>query len=128
MEEACESASARQVTRRFEPAVRAIDLRCLERWAVARRKPALPQMGVDEVYLGKKQTFITVVRNLESREPLWFGAERRKRFGIIGVGGKRLLVNAFCRDVLLLALIDLRLLEQVRCPLLLRQAGRGYDC
>ena len=99
VEEACESASARQVTRRFEPAVRAIDLRCLERWAVARRKPALPQMGVDEVYLGKKQTFITVVSNLESREPLWFGAERKKRFGIIGVGGKRLLVNAFCRDV-----------------------------
>ena len=131
VEEACESASARQVTRRFEPAastVRASDLRYLERWAVARRKPALPQMGVDEVYPGKKQTFITVVSNLESREPLWFGAERRKRFGIIGVGGKHLLVNAFCRDVLLLALIDLRLLEQVRCPLLLRQAGRGYDC
>ena len=79
--EACESASARQVARRFELAgstVRAIDLRYLERWAAARRKPALRQMGVDEIYLGKKQKFVTVVSNLESREPLWFGEERKK--------------------------------------------------
>jgi len=58
--------------------VRAIDLRYLERWAGARRKPALRQMGVDEIYLGKKQKFVTVVSNLERREPLWFGAERKK--------------------------------------------------
>lgn len=79
--EACESASARQVARRFELAastVRAIDLRYLERWAQSRRKPALRQMGVDEIYLGKKQKFVTVVSNLESREPLWFGAERKQ--------------------------------------------------
>jgi len=79
--EACESASARQVARRFELAastVRAIDLRYLERWARGRRKPALRQMGVDEIYLGKKQRFVTVVSNLESQEPLWFGGERRQ--------------------------------------------------
>jgi transposase len=79
--EACESASARQVARRFNlPAstVRAIDLRYLERWAAARRKPALRQMGIDELYLGKKQKFVTVVSNLESQEPLWFGEERKK--------------------------------------------------
>jgi transposase len=79
--EACESASARQVARRFELAastVRAIDLRYLERWAGSRRKPVLRQMGVDEIYLGKKQKFVTVVSNLESREPLWFGGERKK--------------------------------------------------
>jgi transposase len=79
--EACESASARQVARRFELAastVRAIDLRYLERWARSRRKPALRQMGVDEIYLGKKQKFVTVVSNLETREPLWFGAERKQ--------------------------------------------------
>src|SRR5438552_18580633 len=35
-------------------------------------------MGVDEIYLGKKQKFVTVVSNLESREPLWFGGERKK--------------------------------------------------
>ena len=79
--EACESASARQVARRFHlPAstVRAIDLRYLERWAAARRKPALRQMGIDELYLGKKQRFVTVVSNLETQEPLWFGGGRKK--------------------------------------------------
>lgn len=79
--EACESASARQVARRFKlPAstVRAIDLRYLERWAAERRRPALRQMGVDELYLGKQQKFVTVVSNLESGEPLWLGGERKK--------------------------------------------------
>jgi transposase len=79
---ACESASARQVARRFSvPAstVRAIDLRYLERWAAARRMPVLRQMGVDEIYLGKTEKFLTVVSNLDSREPLWFGRERKKQ-------------------------------------------------
>ena len=79
--QACESAAARQVARRFglaESTVRAIDLRCLERWAARRRKPALRQMGVDEIYLGKKQKFVTVVCNLDTGEPLWFGRERKK--------------------------------------------------
>jgi transposase len=79
--QACESAAARQVAHRFDlPAstVRAIDLRYLERWAAARRKPALTQMGVDEIYLGKKQKFITVVSNLDTGEPVWFGRERKK--------------------------------------------------
>ena len=55
--------------------VPAIDLRCLKRWAAGRRKPALRQMGVGEIYLGKKQKFLTVVSNLESGEPLWLGQE-----------------------------------------------------
>jgi len=79
--QACESASARQVARRFampESTVRVIDLRYLERWAANRRKPALRRMGVDEIYLGKKQKFLTVVCNLETSEPLWFGRERKK--------------------------------------------------
>lgn len=79
--QACESASARQVARRFglaQSTVRAIDLRYLERWAAGRRKPALRQMGVDEIHLGKKQKFLTVVCNLETAEPLWFGRERTK--------------------------------------------------
>lgn len=78
---ACEGAAARQVARRLglaESTVRAIDLRYLERWDVARRKPVLKQMGVDEIYLGKKQKFLTVVSNLETAEPLWFGAERKQ--------------------------------------------------
>jgi transposase len=78
---ACEMASARQVGRQFGlPAstVRAIDLRYLERWSGSRRKPALRQMGVDEIYLGKKEKFLSVVCNLETGEPLWFGRERKK--------------------------------------------------
>ena len=78
---ACEGAAARQVARQFglaESTVRAIDLRYLERWVARRRKPALRQMGVDEIYLGKKQKFLTVVCNLETAEPLWFGRERKK--------------------------------------------------
>jgi len=78
---ACESAAARQVARQFGLAastVRAIDLRYLERWAKQRRKPVLRQIGVDEIYLGKKQKFVTVVSNLETGEPIWFGAGRKE--------------------------------------------------
>jgi transposase len=78
---ACESAAVRRVARQFGLAastVRAIDLRYLKRWATGRRKPALRQMGVDEIHLGKKQKFLTVVSNLETGEPLWFGRERKK--------------------------------------------------
>ena len=79
--EACESAPVRRVARRLGLAastVRAIDLRYLTRWAAGRRKPALRQMGVDEIHLGTKQKFLTVVSNLVTGEPLWFGRERKK--------------------------------------------------
>ena len=79
--QACESAAARQVARRFcmaESTVRAIDIRVLERWEARRRKPPLRQMGVDELYRGKKDKFLTVVCNLETGEPLWFGNTRKK--------------------------------------------------
>jgi transposase len=78
---ACESAAARQVARQVGLAagtVRAIDQRYLERWAKNRKKPVLRQMGVDEIYLGKTQKFLTVVSNLETGEPLWFGRDRRQ--------------------------------------------------
>ena len=57
--QACESAAARRVARQFglpESTVRAIDLRYLERWAAKRRKAPLKQMGVDEIYMGKKES------------------------------------------------------------------------
>jgi len=79
--EACEGAAARQVARRMrlaESTVRAIDLRYLERWDARRRKPPLRHMGVDEIYKGKREKFLTVVCNLETGEPLWFGRERKK--------------------------------------------------
>ena len=77
---ACESAAARQVARQFRLAastVRAIDQRYLERWARQRKKPVLRQMGIDEIYLGKTQKFLTIVSNLETGEPLWFGQDRK---------------------------------------------------
>jgi len=79
--QSCESASARQVARRLgmaESTVRAIDQRCLERWEAKRRKPPLRHMGVDELYRGKADKFLTVVCNLETGEPLWFGETRKK--------------------------------------------------
>jgi transposase len=79
---ACESAAVRRAAGQFGLAastVRAIDLRYLQRWAKGRRKPALRQMGIDEIHLGKKQKFLTVVSNLETGEPLWFGRERKKQ-------------------------------------------------
>ena len=79
--ESCESAAARRVAKQYGLAastVRSIDVRYLERWAAQRHKPALRQLGVDEIHLGKKQKFLTVASNLESGEPLWFGRERKK--------------------------------------------------
>jgi transposase len=61
-----------------ESTVRAIDLRYLERWSARRTKPAVKQLGVDKIYLGKRQKFITVVSNLETSEPLWFGQDRKQ--------------------------------------------------
>jgi transposase len=105
--QACEGASARQVSRQFrmaESTVRAIDLRYLERWSASRRQPALRQMGVDEIHLGKKQKFLTVVSNLETGEPLWFGAERKKEtldafFSEELSRGKRRRIEAACVDM-----------------------------
>ena len=77
----CESAAARQVAYRTglaESTVRAMDLRYLERWEAKRRLPPLRHLGVDELYKGKKDKFLTVVCNLETGEPLWFGRERKQ--------------------------------------------------
>jgi transposase len=104
---ACESAAVRPVARAFGLAastVRAIDLGYLKRWAAGRRKPALRQMGVDEIYLGKKQKFLTVVSNLESGEPLWFGQERKKET-LDELFGKHL--SAFQRSAIRAAGVDM---------------------
>lgn len=105
--QACESAAASQVARRFqlpETTVRAIDMRYLERWDQHRRKPALKQMGVDEIYRGKNDKFLTVVSNLETGEPLWFGKERKKEtldefFRTQLRSGQRKRIEAACVDM-----------------------------
>jgi transposase len=78
---ACESAAAAQVARRMglaESTVRGIDWRYLERCEAQRRRSVLRQIGVDELYQGKKDKFLTVVCDLETGEPLWFGRERKQ--------------------------------------------------
>jgi transposase len=105
--QACENAAARRVAQQFglaESTVRGIDLRYLERWAASRRKPALRQMGVDEIHLGKKQKFLTVVSNLDTGEPLWFGRERKKEtldefFQAELSAGQRMRITAACVDM-----------------------------
>jgi len=104
---ACESAAVRRVAKQFglsPSTVRAIDIRYLKRWAASRRKPALRQMGVDEIYLGKKQKFLTVVSNLQTGEPLWFGRERKKETLDEFLGQQ---LSAFQRRVMQAACIDM---------------------
>src|SRR5438552_301205 len=105
--QACESAAARQVARRMglgASTVRAIDLRYLERWDAKRRQATLRQMGVEEIYRGKKGKFLTVVCNLETAEPLWFGRERKKEtlddfFRSQLVSRQRKRIEAACVDM-----------------------------
>ena len=104
---ACESAAVRRVAKQFglsPSTVRAIDVRYLKRWAASRRKPALRQMGIDEIYLGKKQKFLTVVSNLQSGEPLWFGRERKKETLDEFLGQQ---LSAFQRRVVQAACVDM---------------------
>jgi transposase len=61
-------------------------------------------MGVDEIYRGKKDKFLTVVSNLESGEPLWFGNERKKEtldefFRTQLRSGQRQRIEAACVDM-----------------------------
>lgn len=103
--QACESAAASRVARRFqlpETTARAIDRRYLERWDQHRRRPTLKQM--DEIYRGKIDKFLTVVSNLETGEPLWFGRERRKEtldefFRTQMRSGQRKRIEAACVDM-----------------------------
>jgi transposase len=100
---ACESAAVRRVARQFwlsPSTARAMDVRYLKRWAASRRKPALRQMGIDEIYMHK---FLTVVSNLETGEPLWFGRERKKET-LDEFLGKQL--SAFQRRVIRAACVD----------------------
>ena len=76
---ACEGARASRLARRFglSSTVRAIP--SLSGTLVGgRRKPVLRQMGVDEIHLGKKEKVPDGDDSLESRDPMWFGRERKK--------------------------------------------------
>ena len=105
--QACEAASVRHVARRMglaESTVRGMDLRYLERCEANRRKPPLRHMGIDELYRGKQDKFLTVVCNLERGEPLWFGTDRQKAtldefFGTELTSRQRQGIEAACVDM-----------------------------
>jgi transposase len=71
-----------QVARRFqlpETTVRAIDLRCLERWeAAAPQATACAKWAWMRSTGARRVSILTVVCNLKTGEPLWFGRERKK--------------------------------------------------
>ena len=61
-------------------------------------------MGVDEIYFGKQMKFITVVSNLNTGEPLWFGQDRKQEtldeFSRTQLGAtQRKRVQAACVDM-----------------------------
>ena len=80
--QSCESATDCRVSKQFgrsATTVHALDQRYLGRWAQSRCKPARRQMGVDEIYLGKNQKFITVVSNLRPVSPSGPSRSARRR-------------------------------------------------
>jgi transposase len=79
--QACEAAPVSRVATQWElppETVRRMDKRVLRRWAAARRRRPLRYVGVDEIYLGPSDKFLTVVSDLESGEPIWAGVDRKR--------------------------------------------------
>jgi transposase len=77
----CEAAPVSRVAARWglpPETVRRMDKRVLRHWAAGRPRRPLHSLGVDEIYLGKRDKFLTVVSDLESGEPLWVGPERKR--------------------------------------------------
>ena len=59
---------------------------------------------MDEIHLGKKRKFITVVSNLETGESVWFGAERKQDtldrfFAVELTRRQRTAIKAACMDM-----------------------------
>ncbi len=77
----CEAAPVSRVAIRWglpPETVRGLDKRVLRRWAADRCRDPLRYLGVDEIFLGQRDKFLTVVSDLESGEPLWVGRERKR--------------------------------------------------
>jgi transposase len=77
----CEAAPVTRVAAKWgmpPETVRRLDKRVLRCWAMGRRRDPLRYLGVDEIFLGKRDKFLTVVSDLESGEPLWVGRERKR--------------------------------------------------
>ena len=77
----CEAAPVSRVAAKWglpPETVRRIDKRVLRRWAAGRRRTPLRYLGVDEIYLGARDKFLTVASDLDRGEPLWVGLERKR--------------------------------------------------
>ena len=84
--------------------VRRMDKRVLRRWAAGRPRQPLRYLGVDEIYLGRRDKFLTVVSDLERGEPLWAGRDRKREtldrfFAEALPGARRRAVRAICVDM-----------------------------
>jgi len=103
----CNDAPVRRVAARWGLAVetvRLMDKRMLQRWAAARPRSAIRHLGVDEIFLGKADKFLTVVSNLTTREPLWMGKDRKREtldrfFAEALPPGQRRSIRAVCVDM-----------------------------
>lgn len=79
--QACEAAPVSRVAAQWGLApqtVRRLDKRVLRQWAAGRARTPLRYLGVDKIYLGQRDKFLTVVSDLERGEPLWVGRERKR--------------------------------------------------
>ena len=60
--------------------VRRAERHALERWQATRSPEPLTMVGIDEKYLGRRNTFedkyVTIVSNLQNGEPIWIGFGR----------------------------------------------------
>src|SRR6266702_2235524 len=103
----CEAAPVSRVARAWHlppETVRRLDKRVLRRWAAGRARTPLRFLGVDEIYLGRRDKFLTIVSDLETGEPLWAGRDRKRetldRFFVEALPpARRRAVRAVCVDM-----------------------------
>ena len=103
----CEAAPVSRVAQAWHlPAetVRRLDKRMLRRWAAGRPRTPLRFLGVDEIYLGRRDKFLTIVSDLETGEPLWAGRDRKREtldrfFAEALPPARRRAVRAVCVDM-----------------------------
>ncbi len=103
----CEAAPVTRVALRWRlppESVRRLDKRVLRRWATERPRKPLRYLGVDEIYLGTRDKFLTVVSDLDRGEPIWAGPERKREtldrfFAEALPPRRRRAVRAICVDM-----------------------------
>jgi len=103
----CEAAPVSRVARAWHlppETVRRLDKRVLRRWAAGRARTPLRFLGVDEIYLGRRDKFLTIVSDLETGEPLWAGRDRKREtldrfFAEALPPARRRAIRAVCVDM-----------------------------